>query len=515
MSDELIFAEEDENADNGLAPWVVMIVDDEPMLHESTKLAMSGFSFDGRGIEYLSCYSAAEAYKVLAARDDVALVLLDVVMETDSAGLDLARTIRTELRNRNVRIVLRTGQPGQAPEEQVIQQYDINDYKAKTELTRSKLVTTFYAALRAYRDLMRLERATEGLRRTISAIREVYDSNNLPAFASALLSQVHYLLNLQGEGIISGRTAAYAACVDEQRLHVLAATPGLALGRLGRGVADLPADVRGAIETAFHEQRGLVTERCFVGYHHANQGAECVLYLSFSEPIGEEAIDLLLLFSANVASIYENLLLREEVAETQRSTIFLLGEAMEKRSRETGAHVRRVSEVAGLLARAAGLGERVAEDIMQAAPLHDVGKVGVPDRILHKPGKLDDEEWEIMQTHAELGYDILSKSPKRVLQLAAQIALQHHERWDGNGYPQRLAGEDIHVAGRIVALADVFDALVSRRCYKANWTMEDAYGYVQAERGKHFDPQLVDALLAQREQVLDLYRRLPDPETSH
>lgn len=447
---------------------------------------------------------------MLRQRSDIALLLLDVVMETPSAGLDLVREIREDLRNLNVRIILRTGQPGQAPEEQVIQRYDINDYKAKTELTRSKLVTAFYASLRAYRDLMRLEHAMAGLRRTVDAIREVHDSSNLRSFASAVLTQMHHLLSLSGESVCAGRTAAYAASNDTQHLRILAATPDAQ--HVDREISDLPAEVCQAILQAFRDKAGCVSKHCFVGYHRSPQGTESVLFMSFDTPVGADALDLLQLFSSNVVSTYEALLLREEVEETQRSTICLLSEAMEHRSKETGAHVRRVSEIAALLARAVGLTAREVNDIQQAAPLHDVGKVGIPDRVLNKPAKLDAQEWEIMKTHAALGHGILAKSPKRVLQLAAVIALQHHERWDGGGYPNGLRGEGIHIAGRIVALADVFDALMSRRCYKPMWSLADANDYLQKERGGHFDPRLVDLLFAHQEALAEIYRRFPDAD---
>ena len=146
----------------------------------------------------------------------------------------------------------------------------------------------------------------------------------------------------------------------------------------------------------------------------------------------------------------------------------------------------------------------------QAAPLHDIGKIGVPDRVLNKPGKLDQDEWEIMKNHAQIGYQLLHKSDKRVLQLAATISNQHHEKWDGSGYPSGLKQEEIHIAGRIVGLADVLDALVSRRCYKEAWTFEDAIVHVSEQRGKHFDPRLVDLLLERLDEVKVIYQKYPD-----
>ena len=512
MSDDLLFIEDEPEADPGhdLSRWQVMIVDDEPSVHEVTRLVMSGFSFDGKGISFVHCYSAAEAVSVLESRNDIALILLDVVMETDSAGLDLARYIREDLRNRNVRIVLRTGQPGQAPEEHVIKTYDINDYKEKTELTHNKLVTVFYAALRAYRDIMHLERARVGLRRAIDAITEVYDSHNLRRFASAVLEQVNFLLNLNGDGVCASRVEAYAASSEDGHLKVLAATEAFSQLHIDEDVDKLPSEVRDAFHVALRDRRSQFGAHHFTSYYHSKAGSETVVYMSFAESISPDARELLEIFTANVAITYESLLLREEIEETQRSTIFILGEAVEKRSKETGAHVKRVGEVAALLAQLVGMQERDVEFIRQAAPLHDVGKIGIPDKVLNKPAKLDEDEWSIMQNHAQIGFELLSKSDKRVLQLGAIIAHEHHEAWDGSGYPRGLEGEAINIAGRIVAIADVLDALVSPRCYKIAWRFSDAIDYIRQGAGKQFDPTLTGLLLANLPAVEEIYRRYPD-----
>ena len=188
----MVFSDEQSTSAQGkqLAPWQVLVVDDDPAVHEVTKLVMAGFEMDGRTLEFSHCYSSAEAREFLANRKDIALILLDVVMETDHAGLVLARYIREDLGNINVRIILRTGQPGQAPEEQVIKDYDINDYKEKTDLTRRKLITVFYSGLRGYRDLMRIENARLGLRRSIEAIGQIFTSQSLKSLASSVLEQL-------------------------------------------------------------------------------------------------------------------------------------------------------------------------------------------------------------------------------------------------------------------------------------------------------------------------------------
>lgn len=183
--------------------------------------------------------------------------------------------------------------------------------------------------------------------------------------------------------------------------------------------------------------------------------------------------------------------LHEEITETQREVIFRMGAIGETRSKETGNHVRRVAEYSKLLALHSGLGEDEAELIKQASPMHDIGKVGIPDAILNKPGKLDAEEWIIMQTHAQIGYDMLADSSRALLKAAAIVAYEHHEKYDGSGYPQGLSGENIHIYGRITALADVFDALGSERCYKKAWDEEKIFKLFKDDKGKHFDPKLV------------------------
>ena len=163
-----------------------------------------------------------------------------------------------------------------------------------------------------------------------------------------------------------------------------------------------------------------------------------------------------------------------------------------------------------MLADAVGMKGADVEFMRQAAPLHDVGKIGIPDRVLNKPGPLDEEEWEVMKTHARIGYELLNKSDKRILQLGATIAHEHHERWDGLGYPRGLAGEQIHLVGRIVALADVMDALVSQRCYKKPWDFDAALDYVREQAGQQFDPELVRLLTQRLGEVRSIYERYPD-----
>ncbi len=506
MSDELVFEDETPAAPARARqpPWHVLIVDDEPAVHEVTKLVMTGFEMDGRPLEFLHCYSAREAREVLATRDDIALILLDVVMETEHAGLDLARHIREDLKNANVRIVLRTGQPGQAPEEQVIRDYDINDYKEKTDLTRRKMITVFYAGLRAYRDLMRIENARKGLQRSLEAVSRVYESRSLAAFASAVLEQLNHLLNVNGEGLCASYLSAHPASTLDRTVRVLAATHAYA-NLLDGGVGQLPEDVRAVLERTMREKASHYGQTYYAGYYLTRAGSECMIYMTYPDAISDAARELLEVFCSNVAMTYDNLLMREELQQTQQASVNVLGEAVEKRLPQGGAHTAQVGALAELLAGRLGMSERDVSIVRHAAALHDIGKAGVPDHILQKTGALSDAEWEQVKAHAQLGHDRLAHSGLAVHQLAALVAQQHHERWDGSGYPLGLSEGQIHVAARIVAVADVLDSLLRQSSYKMPWALDDALAHLRGAAGKQFDPQMVDLLFTELDAVKALY----------
>ena len=190
--------------------------------------------------------------------------------------------------------------------------------------------------------------------------------------------------------------------------------------------------------------------------------------------------------------ITEVMQLNQEIEHTQREVIYAMGEIGETRSKETGNHVKRVAKYSRLLAKLYGLGDKESDELEMASPMHDIGKVGIPDAILNAPRKLTQKEFEVMKTHAELGYNMLKHSDKAILRSAAIVAHQHHEKYDGSGYPRGLRGEDIHIYGRITAVADVFDALGSERVYKKAWKLDDILALFKQEQGKHFDPKLVD-----------------------
>jgi len=347
--------------------WKVIIADDEMAVHELTKTVLGRFKYQDRYLELISAYDGNQAINLLKEHDDVVLILLDVVMESDDAGLIVVKRIREELNNNNIQIILRTGQAGKAPELEVVTNYAINDYKEKAELTSQKLHTSIITAIRSYQNLKTLE---------------------------------------------------------ENKIEI------------------------------------------------------------------------------------ENL--NKEIIETQKEVIFKMGAIGEARSKETGQHVRRVAEYSKLFALLLGIPEFKAEILKQASPMHDIGKVAIFDSILNKPGKLSPEEFEVMKTHAQLGYEMLESSNRAILKVAAIVSHEHHERWDGKGYPNGLKGKDIHIYGRITAVADVFDALGSNRIYKKAWKDEKIFSFFKDQRAKHFDPEIIDVFFENINDFLNIRDQYKD-----
>lgn len=325
-----------------VTPWKILVVDDDFDIHEVTELALKRLTFDNRGLEFIHAYSASEAKIKLKEHCDISIGLLDVVMEDDTAGLELVKYIRDDYHDASIRLILRTGNPGLAPEESVTLQYDINDYRAKTELTAQSLKTAIITALRAYKSIVTIKN------------------------------------------------------------------------------------------------------------------------------------------------------LNNEIDETQRELIFMLGEIAESRGVGLERHVERVGRVTALIAEKMGFPPEELDSLRLAASMHDIGKMAINDSILNKPGKLTIEEFELMKKHCNYGYDILRTSDRPLLKTASIIAYEHHENYDGTGYPRGLKGNDIHLVSRIVALVDVFDALATKRVYKEVWPQDQILTFIRNQSGLKFDPAVVD-----------------------
>ncbi|MDC7125866.1 MAG: DUF3369 domain-containing protein [Spirochaetales bacterium] len=481
---------------NVSTPWKVLVVDDEESVHALTRMVLANYIYNGKGVKMFSAYSGSEAIDILERETDIALILLDVVMETDDAGLLCAQRIRQTLKNNSVRIVLRTGQPGQAPEADVIIKYEINDYKEKSELTIQKLFTTVTTSLRDFSRIDSIAKSKKGLENIFNISTSLLQLNSFGNFASEVLQKVVSVLDFDDCFSCSNSSSLWAMQIFSGGKFFIKAASGVFLGledkELKKSVSE---EVYTRVLKALDSGKSCFYKNSYVGYYQTQKGERNILYLEWERELTTTDKELISILSINLSAAYENLSMSNELSLTQREVIYTFSEVVEGRSLETRTHIRRVTENACILAENIGLSENNIEKLRLAVPMHDIGKVSTPDYILKKPGKLTDDEYEIMKQHTTVGYNIFQKSSLETMIDAGVVAYQHHEKWDGTGYPQGLAGEDIHIFARITALVDVFDALTSERCYKKAWSSEDALKLIKNESGKHFDPYLVEVFV--------------------
>ncbi|MCX7745739.1 MAG: DUF3369 domain-containing protein [Clostridia bacterium] len=508
----LLFFENKKDIESGEekhGKWKLMIVDDEEEVHQITKIVLNDFTFENKSLDFISAHSLKEAKVLMKKHPDTAVILLDVVMEEEDSGLKFVKYVREELKNNLARIILRTGQPGQAPEKKIIVDYDINDYKEKTELTAQRLFTTLVAALRSYRDITIIHDNKEGLEKIIKSSASIFKLQSMRKFATGVLTQLTSIFHIN-KGVFSNQSSSFAATKSEGEYFILAGT--------GDFYKFINRNIKEAVQPAIYEEmmklgkskKSIYFDNHYVLYFQCETGSENIVYIDALNNLSELDQYLIEIFCTNVSIAFDNIYLNKEIENTQKEIIFTLGEIAEARSKETGNHVKRVAEFSKLLALKYGLPEEEAEMIRLAAPMHDIGKLAIPDSILNKPGKLTVEEFEVMKSHSALGYEMLKRSSRTIMKTAAIISLQHHEKFNSKGYPCGLRGNDIHIYGRITAVADVFDALGTERVYKKAWKLEDILQYFKNERGEHFDPDLVDLFFDNLDKVLSIRDAFPD-----
>ncbi len=489
-----------------LKEWKLLIVDDEDDVHRISRLSLTGIRYDGMKIRFLSAYSKEEACRVLKENDDIALVLLDVVMETDHAGLDVAAYIRNDLQNYLTRIVLRTGQPGQAPEDGILDRFDIDDYREKTDLTAQKLRTLVRSNFHAYKDKRDLCQITHRIININEISHGIVSCESIFEGARYVYRTLVKLLTgvtVDSEDDMKGHIFSFINAGGDHITYIDYITS-----------ATVPEDKLpdNIIPRTIRENRAQHSG-CRYTFMSSADFHGMVYYIENS---GDELIefdqDIANLLQETLSTHYRNMYLNDLINRNQREIMYRICEVVETRSKESGVHVKRVSAYCELLARLSGMPSKDVELLKKAAPLHELGKSAIPDEILHKPGKLNDYEWQVMKTHAQIGYEMLKDSEIELFNVAAEVAFYHHEKWNGKGYPNGLAGEAIPINGRITAIADVFDALASDRCYKKKWPMDKIYTLFKEERGQHFDPHLCDLFIEHFDEFVAIRESLDSGE---
>lgn len=311
MNDELLFAEENGGANaedqntSRLSPWKVMIIDDDDGVHSSTRFALERVRVDGRAVEIIDVYSADEARQYMRTHQDIALALVDVVMESERAGLDFVQWVREEQKNQAIRLVLRTGQPGQAPERHVVVNYDIDDYKTKSELTSQKLFTLLHSSLRSYRHIRALERNLRGLELIIEAAASLCHSESTSEFANGVLEQVTALLNLGDDSVIC-QTQGVAACATQSDLAVIAATGDYASSIGENPYQILPSEVQALFAEALAARATVFRNDHCVAYSEGRDGRAALIYFQASRPISRDEQALIELYARNIGAAFCN-----------------------------------------------------------------------------------------------------------------------------------------------------------------------------------------------------------------
>jgi response regulator RpfG family c-di-GMP phosphodiesterase len=488
--------------------WRILVIDDDESVHQVTRLVLSDANIENRALDIVSAYSSKQAREILLEDGTFCMAFVDVVMETDHAGLELVEWIRNILKNQAIRLVLRTGQAGSAPEAKVIKEFDINDYKEKTDFTAGKMTTTVYASIRAYRDIMTIQRSLDAFKQLIKATHDLLKINQFKSFGSAALDHLLTLMEVDSSALYIARSQLE---FDQTRSNLIIACTGKYVSESDSlESSDISMDVKHLIQQAFDNKSHHTTDEIFVGYYETSDNCASVLYIEFEDDAEHFKANLAEIFATNVALILDSLSKQHEIEKTQKELLYIVGEAIEARSKETGAHVHRVALICELLSQKLCLSDAFISAIRLAAPLHDIGKVVIPGDLLHKPGRLNENEWETMKNHANAGFQLLSKSKTSVSKLGARLAHYHHENWDGSGYPEGLVGQEIPLEARIMAIADVFDSLGSARCYKEKWCDGDIKRFLIEQRNIKFDAKMIDVFVEHYDEFCQIRVDHPD-----
>jgi response regulator RpfG family c-di-GMP phosphodiesterase len=477
--------------------WNILVSDDDFDVFAVTRLVLEGQVLFSKTMRVFYASNEEETRKALSSKEEYCVLLLDVVMDSQRSGLKLTEFIRDIQKNKKLRIILRTGQPGSAPERDVITQYDINDYKEKTELTSTKLYTTVVSAIRAYRDISIIENGRRGLQQIIHATQNILEYSSLNELAGGILQQISLLIGYTPSSLIAHHQGGLIAHNGHTLDHFcITHATGIFEESIGKPISNVVKDnYINDIKSTIQSNNALFRDNVYLSTLKSGTDSQDIIFFKAEHSFSKLDQQVLDLFQSNFVLAYNNLQLHEDIRDIQYDIIYKLANTVESRSQQTGNHIRRISEHTFLLSSIIGLALETCKLYELASTMHDIGKIGISDSILLKPSKLTNEEFDTIKAHTTIGHHILKGTEKSIFKVAAVIALSHHEHWSGNGYPNGIAGESIPVEARIVAIVDVFDALSHNRCYKDAWSNDKVTQLFIDESGKQFDPVICRAFI--------------------
>lgn len=446
----------------------VLIVDDSKTIHSEIKSAIKNLTIENKGVSIDDAYGYEE-FKSTYEPNKYALVMTDLVMEEEDSGMKVINYIRHVANDSKTRIILMTANPEKVPQELLIRDCDINSYIEKKSMNEFSLKLTVISLLKAYKDIIAFEKAINSIEHVVNSSRNM----NIEEMLIETFFQIRSFLTLK----ISNIDIEGAIYLDNHKIF--------------------PPKV------AHQKQRALSVRYTF---EEEILGKHVKIILDSSKRLSDVDKDYVRALLLNLKQSY----FYTELADVETELVFRLANLIETRSEETGQHVRRVSEVSYILGIDFGFSEKEASLLKSASGLHDVGKVGIPDHILNKPGRLNDQEFAIMKEHSLIGFELLKNSRWKLFELGALIALQHHERWDGTGYPYGLKGQEIAPEARIVQVADVFEALTHDRCYRPAWPIDKAVEYMHDMSGKQFDPNIIEIFKKRLWDILDIFKKFKE-----
>lgn len=557
-----------------LAPgdyWKVLVIDDEQEVHDVTELVLRNFEFEGKSLKLLHAYSATEGIRVFGEHEEIAVALVDVVMDGDDAGLRLIRHVRQSMGNQFVRIILRTGQPGLAPEREVISRYEINDYKAKTELSAQKLFSVMVSALRGYRDIKALDDTRKGLERMLETATALFRARTIPRFAEIALGKLVSLFN-QERAILQDKQGGGVFVAQSSQIF----PRGEVLAFIGS-----PAMVSQGMHTILLRQ-GANTERSIQTISIAistRYNEDFLIRITLGRQITQLDHTLAELFRLKATLALEHLLVLQKSQDAQRQAINALARIVHDRTppsspqhpdsghelsesdayntladsvseiytrhnmvgttgfvdflyqlttqaeigtwgsaERAAGHIIRIGSYAEFISQQAGLDREFCNAIKFAAGLHDIGNLFAPSYSSSAWYLTDSISRRIASGHTCSGKDFLLCSSKTtlsppILRMAADIAMHHHETWAGSGYPDGLSGQTIPIAARIVAIADFFDTHTHAQVDGETTPLSDkeVYELIAASSNYYFDPEISRVFLENYDGLLSLRNALSDP----